>query len=52
MEAALATALERASADGQWDVVVTIARELQARRDARAGVVDLEAARKRRSTPT
>ena len=51
VEAALAEALRRASEAGQWDVVATLARELQARREARAGVVDLEAARKRRGMP-
>ena len=50
VEAALADALTRASAAGQWDVVTTIARELQARREARANVVDLEIARKNRGT--
>ena len=51
VEVALAEALKRAAEAGQWDVVATLARELQARREARAGVVDLEAARKRRGTP-
>jgi hypothetical protein len=50
-EAAIAEALTRASEAGQWEVVATLARELQARREARAGVVDLEMARKRRGTP-
>jgi len=51
VEAALAHALRGASDAGQWDAVATLARELQARREARAGVVDLEMARKRRGTP-
>jgi len=51
VEAALAEALRRASEAGQWEVVAALARELQARREARAGVVDLETARKRRGTP-
>lgn len=50
VEAALADALTRASAAGQWDVVGTLARELQARRQARTDVIDLEAARRRRET--
>jgi hypothetical protein len=36
VELALATALERASAAGQWTAVELLARELQARRRARA----------------
>jgi hypothetical protein len=48
VETALAEALRRASEASQWDVVATLARELQARREALAGVVDLGAARKRR----
>jgi hypothetical protein len=35
VEAALAVALERASAAGRWDVVAQLARELEARRLAR-----------------
>jgi hypothetical protein len=50
VEVALAEALRRASEAGQWDVVATLARELQARREARVGIVDLEMARKRRGT--
>jgi hypothetical protein len=50
VEAALAEALRRASEAGQWDVVATLARELQARREARAGVVALEVARRGRVT--
>jgi hypothetical protein len=45
VEAALAVALTAASAAGQWTAVEVLARELEARRKARAGVVDLEQAR-------
>jgi hypothetical protein len=53
VEAALGEALARASAAGEWSVVTTLARELEARRMARsgaaaAGVVDLDAERVRR----
>jgi len=48
VEAALADALTKASAAGEWTVVATLARELEARRAARAGVVRLDAARRRR----
>jgi hypothetical protein len=51
VETALAEALRRASEASQWDVVAMLARELQARREARADVVDLEMARKRRGPP-
>ena len=51
VETALAEALRRASEAAQWDVVAMLARELQARREARADVVDLDAARKRRGPP-
>jgi hypothetical protein len=44
---ALAAALTRASTAGRG-IVATLAHELHARRDARVGVVDLDAARKRR----
>jgi hypothetical protein len=46
VEVALADALTRASAAEQWNVVSTLTRELQARREARAGVVNLNSARK------
>jgi hypothetical protein len=47
VEEALAEALKGATGAGRWDVVAQLARELEARRTARAGnVVDL-AARKR-----
>jgi hypothetical protein len=48
VELALATALDRASAAGQWTVAEVLARELEARRKARAGVVELNAERRRR----
>ncbi|MBI3204513.1 MAG: hypothetical protein HYZ29_23460 [Myxococcales bacterium] len=48
VEAAIATALERASAAGQWTVCEVLARELEARRKARSSVVDLESERARR----
>ncbi len=41
VELALASALERASAAEQWTAVEVLAREIEARRRARAGVVDL-----------
>ncbi len=43
VETALATALERASLAGRWATVEALARELEARRRARVGVVDLGA---------
>lgn len=48
VEAALADALTKASAAGQWDVVARIAAELQARREARARVVQLDVERSKR----
>ena len=45
VEAALATALEGATAAGEWSTVAQLARELEARRQARTGVVDLAAVR-------
>lgn len=48
VELALATALERASAAGQWTVVEVLARELEARRKARSAVVDLAEERAKR----
>jgi hypothetical protein len=49
VEAALAKALQEASAAGRFDVVAQLAGELQARREARAGakVVPLDAKRLR-----
>jgi hypothetical protein len=49
VEAALAEALRRASDAGQWAVVAQLARELEARRLAAAGVIDLVGARRRRA---
>jgi hypothetical protein len=48
VELALATALDRASAAGQWTVAEVSARELETRRKARAGVVQLDTERRRR----
>lgn len=50
VELALGEALTRASAASQWDVVATLARELEARRKARQApdVVDLDAERAKR----
>jgi integrase len=48
VEAALAAALEGATRAGQWSVVAQLARELEARRQARAGVVDLARERAKR----
>jgi hypothetical protein len=47
VELALATALERASAAGQWTAVEVLARELEGRRRARDGVAVLEAGRQK-----
>jgi len=48
VETALAEALRNAAAESQWAAVETLSRELTARREARAGVVQLAAERKRR----
>ncbi|HEX3850272.1 MAG TPA: hypothetical protein VHW01_04860 [Polyangiaceae bacterium] len=48
VEHALAEALQRASAAGEWGAVASLAAELAARRKARAGVVDLDHARAKR----
>jgi hypothetical protein len=48
VEAALADALVKRAAAGEWSVVAQLARELEARRTARLGVTALEAARKKR----
>ena len=48
VELALATALERASAAGAWASVEILGREIEARRIARAGVVQLAARRRDR----
>ena len=50
IEGALAAALRGATAAGEWSVVAQLARALEARRQARVGVVDLEAARRARGT--
>lgn len=49
VETALAAALAKATAAGEWTIVAQLARELEARRSARANVVDLRAARARRT---
>jgi len=48
VELALARALEGATAAREWSTVAQLARELEARRLARAEIVDLGAARRRR----
>ncbi len=48
VEAALADAVQRAAAAGQWASVEALARQLEVRRRARAGVVELDAARAKR----
>jgi hypothetical protein len=48
VEAALAKALEGATAAGRWDVVSQLARELEARRLASSGAIDLACERARR----
>jgi len=48
VEASLAEALRKAASESQWSVVETLSRELTARREARAGVVQLATERKRR----
>jgi hypothetical protein len=45
----LAVALARASEAGRWDIVGQLARELEARRLASAGVVQLDATRGKES---
>jgi hypothetical protein len=48
IEAALADALTRAAAEGRFDIVAQLARELEARRLARAGnVIALPSSRRR-----
>jgi hypothetical protein len=51
LEDALALALARASEAGRWDVVAQLARELEARRLAAMGAVDLAGERARRGPP-
>ena len=48
VEVALADALTRAAAAGQWTTVEVLSRELTARREARAAVVDLGVTRAKR----
>src|SRR5260370_37191668 len=50
VEDMLAVALARASEAGRWDIVAQLARELQARRLACAGVRQLDAARGKESS--
>lgn len=47
VDAALATALTEASAMGRFDIVAQLAKELEARRLARAGKVALDAKARR-----
>jgi hypothetical protein len=49
IERALAHALEGATAAGEWSTVAQLGRELEARRTARLGVVDLATVRARRN---
>lgn len=49
IETALATAIVEATRAGRFEVVAQLARELEARRAARANVVDLAVERKRRT---
>jgi hypothetical protein len=51
VEVALADALTRASAAGEWTTVALLARELEARRTARASAIDLAAERSARRRP-
>jgi hypothetical protein len=48
IEAALADALRRAAAAQQWTTVDVLSRELQARREARGAVVNLDVERAKR----
>lgn len=48
VEAALATALQGATQAGEWSTVAQLARDLEERRKARAGVVELDVERERR----
>jgi len=50
VEEALAAALAGATAAGRWDIVAQLARELEARRLARAQVPTLDEARARRGS--
>jgi len=46
VEIALADAITKATMDRRWDVVAQLARDLEARRLARANVVDISVARR------
>jgi hypothetical protein len=48
VEQALADALTRAAAAGEFDTVAALTAELRARREARSGVVSLDAERAKR----
>jgi hypothetical protein len=48
VETALADALTKAAVAGQWSAVDALTAELKARREARAKVVMLDTARRRR----
>ncbi len=48
IEAALAMALEKATAASRWDVVAQLVGEIKTRREARLQVVSLDDARKRK----
>ena len=48
VEAALADALRKAATAGEWQAVEALARELRIRREAREGVVELDAERAKR----
>ena len=48
IEAALGEALKHAASAAQWGTVAALAAELRARREARAGVLSLDAARRKR----
>jgi hypothetical protein len=49
VEQALADALAHAATACEWSVVAQLARELEARRLARANAIDLAAARRQRA---
>jgi hypothetical protein len=48
IERALADAIVKASAAGQWTTVEVLSKELTMRREARAGVVKLDVERRKR----
>mgnify|MGYP007009299188 CR=1 FL=1 len=48
VETALAEALGKATAAGEWSVARALVAELEARRKARVGVVDLDTVRRER----